>query len=98
MSNDIPRSLKSFWSFLFQWATNSSGLIPFRSASTKIGVPKSSVAPMCMTSSPLSLQNLTNMSAGKYVDVMCPRWISPFAYIRAVVTMIFSSAVHLRFS
>ena len=97
MSNDIPRSVKSLRSTSFQRATNSSGLILFRSASTKMGVPKSSVAPTCITSSPLSLQNLTNMSAGKYVEVMCPRWISPFAYIRAVVTMIFSSSVHLQF-
>jgi len=56
-----------------------------------MGVPKSSVAPTCMMSSPLSRWNLTNMSAGRYVEVMCPRWISPLAYIRAVVTMIFSS-------
>ena len=96
MSNDIPRSLKSLRSVSFQWVTNSTGSIPFRSASTKMGVPKSSVAPTCMTSSPLSLQNLTNISAGRYVEVMCPRWISPFAYIRAVVTMIFSRAVHLQ--
>ena len=38
---------------------------------------------------PLSLWNRTKMSAGRYVEVMWPKWISPLAYIRAVVTMIF---------
>jgi len=37
------------------------------------------------------------MSAGRYVEVICPKWISPFAYIRAVVTMIFSTAATTKF-
>jgi len=31
------------------------------------------------------LRNLVVTSAGKYVDAMCPRWISPFAYGNALV-------------
>ena len=79
MSNDIPRSLKSFWSILFQCSTNSSGVFPVFSASIKIGVPKSSVAPTWIMLFPLSRLYLTNMSAGRYVEVTCPKWISPLA-------------------
>jgi len=93
----IPKSLKSFWSILFQCSTNSCGLFPSFSASIRIGVPKSSLAPTCITSCPLSRRYLTNMSAGRYVEVTCPKWISPLAYMSAVVTMILSSAVHLQY-
>ena len=79
MSKDIPRSVKSFWSVLFQCSTNCSGLFPVFSASIRMGVPKSSVAPTCMMLYPLSREYRTNMSAGRYVEVTCPRWISPLA-------------------